>query len=86
MNNNIELKAIGEGVHLQLPTPASILSHFFTILLNGFIIFNEWRIKFLVFHDILHCCNSVAEVLIFFSLQLISDCPEEAVPVCFYFF
>ena len=81
VHNNIKFETSCQSIHLQLPTPDTVLNHVVAILVNCLIILDKRRIHVLVSPYIVNSFNPVPHMLTLVSVELIGKSPEQAVSI-----
>lgn len=85
MNHGIELKDRGHGVDFELVAPCAVLGHVTTVLLNRLIVLDEMSVQLFILKDMLYSSFSIYLIPILITLELISNCPEQAIAITFHF-
>lgn len=70
--NNIDFVAVGQSVHFELVTPDPVFFHVIAVLVDSFIIFNEWDVHVFVRPNVIDGCVSIISVEGFVPIKLVS--------------
>ena len=73
VHNDIEPVDLGQRVHLELATPASVLSHPVDIVVDIFIVLDKKLVKLLILFDVLGALGSELFVVSLVTLELVAE-------------